>query len=207
VKAEIEPTRRHPLLDTIALDPEWFGRVFQKLIRFFAIQYCPDPSELAGETISRVFTFFADDRNKRLTSKLDTFIFGVAKHVAQEDRRRRQRVEPMGDGSEFPAPTRREPFELEVWEQETYAVCLERCLGALGEEQRHQILLFYEGNEEGELKRIRQELADKLRTNTRALGLRMLRVRGILRTCVSGCVEETQRRKTTESSLRDERGL
>jgi DNA-directed RNA polymerase specialized sigma24 family protein len=170
---------------------ERYDRVYQKLIRFFAAQFCADPENLAGETIIRACD--AISAGLTLTAQLETFLFGVARNVALEDHKRRRRADlPLEE-----LPPRQEPRvdpcdpiqDLPEWKLEVYHDCLQKCLQGLDQEQREQVVLFYEGSEEGESKSIRKQLAIRLGTNTRALNSRMVRVRGKLDSCIRACVE------------------
>ena len=80
-------------------------------------------------------------------------------------------------------------LDLPKWKQDLYHECLAQCLETLDQEQRAQLLLFYQGRGEGERKRIRKQLAQRLGTNTRALSSRILRLRSKLDRCIKSCVE------------------
>src|SRR5262249_44765086 len=81
------------------------------------------------------------------------------------------------------------PLDLPEWKQDLYHECLQRCLETLEEEQRDLLILFYQGNREGEMKQNRKQLALRLGTSTRALSSRILRLRGKLDLCIKACIE------------------
>ena len=168
-----------------------YRRIFQKLVRFFTAQLCHDPEDLASETIIRVCR--AISTGLELTSQFETFLFGVAKNIALEDLKRRQKADlPLEE-----LPPEREPhvdppdnlLDSPKWKQELYHECLQKCLETLDEGQRDQLILFYQGGQEGEMKKNRKQLAIRLGTNPRALSSRMLRLRGKLDLCIKACVE------------------
>jgi RNA polymerase sigma factor (sigma-70 family) len=164
------------------------------LIRFFAARLCNDPEDLASETISRACR--AISAGVELTSQFETFLFGVAKYIALEDYKRRQKTDlPLDELPPGHEPCIDPPdntLELPKWKQDLYHECLEQCLQKLDKEQRDQLILFYQGNQEGEMKSNRKQLAAQLGTNIRALSSRMLRLRGKLDTCIKACVERHQ---------------
>ena len=177
--------------DTRVRAEERYDRLLQKLIRFFATQLCGDPEELASETITRACR--AISSGLELTSRFETFLFGVAKNVALEDYRRRQKADLALEELPADREPRVHPTEDTVepprWKQDLYHECLQRCLETLEREQREQLILFYQGNHEGESKNNRRRLAISLGISTRALSSRMLRIREKLDQCIKVCVE------------------
>jgi DNA-directed RNA polymerase specialized sigma24 family protein len=128
-----------------------------------------------------------------LTSEFETFLFGIAKNVALEDYRRRAKqvltLEAVSPGEEPRVDPGDGSLDLPKWNQDLYHECLAQCLETLDQEQRAQLLLFYQGRGKGERKRIRKQLAQRLGTNTRALSSRILRLRSKLDRCIKSCVE------------------
>src|SRR5262249_18993623 len=120
---------------------ERYNRIFQKLIRFFAAQFCTDPEDLASETITRACR--AISTGCELTSQIETFLFGVAKNIALEDYKRRQKADlpleelPPGQEPHIDPPDK--PLDLPKWKQDLYHECLQKCLQTLDEEQRIQL--------------------------------------------------------------------
>lgn len=167
-----------------------YDRVFRKLVRFFAAQGCADSENLAGEALAR--TYQALSTGLELTAQLETFLFGVAKMILlEEHRRQRQAAIPLEALPAEQEPRVDPPSHLPgvpKWQQELYHACCEKCLHALGEAQCAQVLRFYEGRGEGEMKSNRKRLAAQLGINTRALSSRMLRVREKLEQCITACV-------------------
>ena len=183
------------LLRLLDSDParavERYRLTFQKLVKFFAAHLCRDPEDLAGETVIRACRAIA--AGLELTSQVETFLFGVAKNIALEDyKRRRKEHLPLEELSPDQEPSFDPPddaLDLPKWKQDLYHECLRRCLQDLDEEQRDQLIQFYRGDQEGELKSNRKQLALRLGTNAKALGSRMLRLRVKLDLCIKECVE------------------
>ena len=186
------------LLRLLDSDParagERYRLTFQKLVRLFAAHLCRDPEDLAGETILRACR--AIDGGLELTSQFETFLFGVAKNIALEDYKRRRKehlpLEEMTAAHEPALDPLDDALGLPKWKQDLYHECLRRCLQNLDEQQRDELIQFYRGDQEGELKSNRKQLDLRLGTNTKALGSRMLRLRARLDLCIKECVERSR---------------
>ena len=171
---------------------ERINNIREKLIRFFARRNSSDSEILTDETILRAL--HAIDEGKELTCQIETFLFAIAKLVALEDHRLRRKMPvplddlPVGNEPYVGSPDDKPP--LAVWEQERYHECLQQCLQTLEPLQRHILILFYEGSEEGEQKERRKEIAERLGINAEALGQRIGRLRKKLEVCIKLCVEE-----------------
>jgi RNA polymerase sigma factor (sigma-70 family) len=186
------------LLQLLDADPDRanqrYQSLFQNLVKLFATRHCADPENLAGETITRVYQ--ALSTGLVINLQLENFVFGVAKRVLLEDYRRQRKVTvPLDE-----LPAEREPFvnplennlDLPRWQQEICHQCCHQCLQVFSEEQRNHLILFYQGNREGEMKRQRKQLASQLGITPRALSSRMLRMREKLDLCIKNCVERRQ---------------
>jgi RNA polymerase sigma factor (sigma-70 family) len=201
VGADAAPERLLRLLDpNPARASERYDRIFQKLVRFFATQFCTDPEDLAGETIIRACR--AVSAGLELTCQFETFLFGVAKNIALEDYRRRQKadlpLEELAPGKEPCVDPPDNALDLPKWKQDLYHECLELCLRTLDEDQRALLMQFYCGSQEGETKSNRKGMAIRLGTNTRALSSRMLRLRGKLDLCIKACAEKRRRSESQD---------
>jgi RNA polymerase sigma factor (sigma-70 family) len=194
-----DDTAQDQLLRLLDPDPqrasEQYHRIFQKLIRFFAAQFCTDPEDLASETIIRACR--AISSGLKLTSQFETFIFGVAKNVAlEEQRRHRKPLLPLEEIAPKDEP-RFDPteniLELPNWKQDLYHKCLEKCLQTLDQQQRAWLFRFYQGDQEGEMKSNRKQLAVGLGISTKALSSRILRLREKLELCIKACVEQREK--------------
>lgn len=192
VRENVAEDKLLPLFDSNPVRAnDRYHRIFQKLVRFFAAQSCTDPEDLASETITRACR--AVSTGLELTSQFETFLFGVAKNIAMEDYKRRRKadlpLEELPPGQEPYVDPPDNSLDLPKWKQDLYHECLQKCLQTLDEEKRGQLMLFYQGYQEGEMKSNRKQLAIRLGTNTKALSSRMLRLRGKLDQCIKACVE------------------
>jgi RNA polymerase sigma factor (sigma-70 family) len=186
------------LLRLLDADPDRanqrYQSLFQNLVKLFATRHCTDPENLAGETITRVY--LALSNGLVIDLQLENFVFGVAKKILLEDyKRQRKAAVPLEE-----LPAEQEPLthpfdnnlDLPRWQQEIYHQCCQQCLQAFSEEQRNHLMLFYQGNREGEMKRQRKQLADQLGITTRALSSRMVRMREKLDFCIEACIKTQQ---------------
>ena len=179
--------------DDPARAEEKLRRISVKLARVFARKGCADPENLVGETLFRVYRAIAKD--KKITSQLQTFVFGVARNVLMEDVRKRQKAEEQFEeqslAQEHSVPPPDQTLEPEVWEQELYNICLRHCLEKLKSEERELVVAYYSGgNEEGASKRHREELARQHRMERTALRRRAMQLRIRLSDCIQPCVAE-----------------
>src|SRR5262249_36931853 len=186
------------LLGLLDADPVRANRryrhLFQQLVTLFTVRCCTDPENLASETITRVY--YALSTGLEINAKVETFLFGVAKKILLEDyRRRRKATVPL---DELPAARQPQVKPLEnspdvpKWEQDLSLQCCRHCLQAFSQEQRTQLILYYQGDQEGEMKRQRKQLAGQLGITTKALSSRMLRLREKLDLCINDCINRRQ---------------
>src|SRR5215216_4500830 len=97
--------------------------MFQKLLRFFVAERCTQAEDLAIETILRTISEIAKGAN--ITCKVETFIYGIAKNVAREERRRR--VRGISEADYLPDPVLPFPSAGDP-KQDVYHRCLDQCL-------------------------------------------------------------------------------
>ena len=152
----------------------------RKVVRFFEWRAVSAAEEYADETINRVARRIDEGQN---IDKLMAYIFGVARIILKEAIKERERAPiPLDDapaGLRQKAPEPVDPDERQV--------CFDRCLEALGVENRNLILLYYEG--QGRMKiDNRQELADKLHIPLNALRIRVHRIKRTLEGCIAECL-------------------
>lgn len=130
------------------------------------------PEELADETLDRVARRLEEGAAVSRAS-LGAYVRGVARLVYYESRR--ERNEQLS-GDDFPAAD--PPEESEALR------CLDRCLSSLEDDERLQVLRYYEGNKI----EVRQRIARELDISMTALRIRMHRLRARLERCVSACL-------------------
>lgn len=172
------------VLALFASDPERAAAHYEalrgRLIRFFAWQGVLAAEDCADETIDRVARRLAEGEQIKASDPV-RYVHGVAKNVLREHRARQVRdIRHRGlwpRDALNPAPAVETPS----------AVCLERCLGELGAEERQLVLDYYQGSGAERIAH-RQEMADRLGLTVAALRVRMHRLRIRLEACVSGCL-------------------
>jgi RNA polymerase sigma factor (sigma-70 family) len=163
------------------LTEEWFIAIRRRLIRYFAVERCPDADDLAAETLYRVVK--AISRGATIEVKPENYVFAVARHVLQEKRREsRKRGETMLD------ETTPEPMPPDTPSDEARHLCLERCLRWLAPLDRALIIAFYSGTEPGEDKRNRRALAEQLHMPLKTLRKRAMKIRQQLERCLDDCL-------------------
>lgn len=155
---------------------EKYEIIRRNLIKIFNCRGCPNPEELADETINRVasrvgvvaVTYTGDPSN---------YFYGVAKIVHLEYMKTRPTlVAPL-------AP----PSEEEQQAEQILYDCLENCVRALEAGSRNLVLEYYVGEKRDRIEK-RKELADRLGITPAVLRLKAYRIRLGLQKCVAVCV-------------------
>lgn len=170
-------------MDIPFLTQEWLISARRRLITFFTLEgCCKDPEGNADETLFRVVQ--AISRGTTITVKPTTFVFGVAKLVALECRRktRRRNETELNDAATTLAAGHAEA-------EDRLQACLRECLEQLSHFDHALIIKFYSGTEAGDDMRNRKELAKLLKIPITTLRKKAMRIRQRLERCVSGCVE------------------
>jgi len=170
-------------LDDAGLEYE---RIRGRLIKYFEWQKCPDPEELADETINRV-TRGLEFGKEIWTSNPLSFFYGVARNVAREQWGKKETIslDQLGPG-DHNLRQHEEVSEPEKSRDEEF-YCLEKCAGALPDAQRNMIVSYYFGEKSLKIHR-RKELANEFGISMNALRIRAHRIREELEACVAGCV-------------------
>jgi DNA-directed RNA polymerase specialized sigma24 family protein len=168
----------HALLQALDADPEKAGqeyrRLHQRLVRFFSLHPVTDPYNLADEAMDRLGRRIATSAAG--VDSPGAFLFGIARHVLQEDGRHRLREGEIA--SEWTAELGRPaPPDEELIEQ------VERCLGKMKKEQRELLLAYYRATGRAKIEHHR-ELAAGLGLTLNALRNRLMRARRELDNCV-----------------------
>jgi len=179
---ELTETALNGLLAALDPDRDRAGAAYEmlrrKLVRFFEWRQCPNPDELADETVNRVARKFAEGHV--LTGNAGDFFFGVARFVLKEHWKINQPLE-IDEKTDIPATQNDESVE------QTHS-CLDRCLNALFAAERDLVLRFYHFDGRAKIDN-RQQMADELQIPMNALRIRVHRIRVRLRTCVLKCIE------------------
>ena len=172
------------LLNAFAADREEAGRQYEqvrlKLIRIFEWIGVGPADELADETFNRVARHL--DEGKEIENLLG-YIVGVARHVAQEAKRKTKETS-LEDTTEAQRQTAPEPVGPDNPRQR----CFDHCLAELGSEKRYLITEYYQHEGSDKIKR-RQKLADELGIPLNALRIRAHRIRMGLENCITKRLE------------------
>ena len=180
-----------------SLDPEGFGRLLallapdldsaarryeqlrQRLVRLFEWRGFRHAEDLADQAIDRVVRKIQEGLDLQGT-ELMRYAGGVARHIAQETWRRRQREQVGSADAERPpfVPGRHTTTDLRLAQ-------LEGCLASMGSGDRELILRYYSSDHAARI-RNRRELAEELGLRANALRIRAFRIRQKLLDQVQG---------------------
>lgn len=186
-----EPLRREQfeaLLQRLAPDRELAGKRYEqlrsRLLSLFEYRGCAHVEELADETLDRAARRLQEMGDDFVGSDPSRFVYGVAWNVARESFRRPRAI-PLPDRWEGSGPSAAPADE----EGERERACLERCLELLSAGERSLVLGYFEGEKGARIER-RSTLAQELGISPNALRLKIHRLTGRLRDCVSRCLEQ-----------------
>ena len=138
-----------------------------KLMKFFSWRWCPDPANLADETIMRLLKNVK--QGQILSPEMPyKYVYAIALNVYREHRREitRHQLVPFDEAISTSAP-------------ESSDSCRDWCLGKLPNEKLDLLNQYYQFD--------REELAEKLELSLNALRLRIHRIKEELRNCCEDC--------------------
>lgn len=170
-------------LATLDRDREKAGEKYEyirlKLLKYFQWWGSEVPDIDADETINRVTRRIYEGQD---VYNLTGYIYGVAKLVHAESRKRRSQIRALDEGTliDFPSTG----VEVEV---ANYQECLERCLGRLSNEDREVITEYYRYKKTDKID-CRKRLAARLGISLSTLRVKMHRHRINLEACVEKCL-------------------
>lgn len=159
---------------------EKYESIRSKLISFFQWRGAQFAEDHADETINRVIRKIAEGDHIRDPF---TYVYGVARMVALEVARQRERNLSALDSLRAVEPEKRD-------DSNTRLECLSHCLQKLPERDRQMITEYYR-DEKGEKIDRRRLLAERLGIPLNALRIRALRIREKLGSCLEGCLKKT----------------
>jgi RNA polymerase sigma factor (sigma-70 family) len=166
------------LLNWLAPEREQAGQRYEeirsRLIKIFTCRGCPEPEDLADETINRVTTRLQDIRDK-FKGDSARYFYGVANKVHLEYLRRKQLQDVA------PPPIDSLAVEIEYR-------CLEECLDHLSVENRNLVLQYYQSERKARIDQ-RKLLAKELGIRLNALRIRAHRIRVMLQECLQNCMD------------------
>ncbi len=161
---------------------EKYEQIRAKLINFFVWRGALSPEDNADETINRVIRKLSQGDQIRDPA---TYVYGIARMVALETVRKRDRQAPLEDAMTVTAPERAD----ETVQYELRLGCLDRCLVRLPETAREMITEYYR-KEKSDMIEHRKRLAERFGIPLNALRIRALRTREKLSACIEGCVSK-----------------
>jgi DNA-directed RNA polymerase specialized sigma24 family protein len=156
------------LLDPGSSSPEsGFQRCRLKLIKFFSWRRCPDPSNLADETIVRLLK---NVKEGQMTSSETPYkyVYAIAHNVYREHRREIEKHQLVSYDD-----------AVGSWTLESSDDCRELCLKRLPNEKMELLNQYYLLD--------RQALADKLQLSLSGLRVKIHRIKEELRNCCDDC--------------------
>jgi DNA-directed RNA polymerase specialized sigma24 family protein len=168
------------LLDWLDPHREQAGQKYEdirrRLIKLFVCRGCPEPEDLADETINRVIKKLKEIESG-FTGDKARYFYGVANKVHLEYLRRKPALAlPLRE-------TNSEEVEREFR-------CLERCMELLTPDNRTLVLQYYQEEKKAKIDH-RKLLAEKLGIAVNALRIRAYRIRASLLECVQNCLQRT----------------
>jgi RNA polymerase sigma factor (sigma-70 family) len=174
-------------LNWLDLDREAAGQRYEAIRRrlsaFFELRGCAQAEDLADETIDivirKVPTF-----NESYEGDPVPYFYRVAHYVYLNYRETQAKREDELPSENLADPT--QPHALQ--EKELRHLCLERCLRKLSPERRELLLQYYGKDKRAKIEQ-RKGLAQQLGDTANALRLRLHRLRGEMRDCVTDCLE------------------
>lgn len=157
-----------------------------RLIRFFEWKGSAFPEMRADQTLDT--TMRKIDEGQVVTN-LMPYIMTVARTVAKEDWRDRQRLDPLDDDfADTGHPSNPNPLSKDEDEDNNRRlICFDRCLESMSSKSRNFILSYYQENGRAKID-WRKQLADQLGIPLNALRIRAHRIRRTLEQCIDGCV-------------------
>jgi RNA polymerase sigma factor (sigma-70 family) len=174
-------------LKWLDLDREAAGQRYvairRRLNAFFELRGCAQAEDLADETIDivirKVPTF-----NESYKGDPVPYFYRVAHYVYLNYRETRAKLDGELPSENLADP--RQPHALQ--EKELRYLCLERCLKKLSPERRELLLQYYGKDKRAKIEE-RKGLAQQRGKTANALRLRLHRLRGEMRDCVTNCLE------------------
>lgn len=160
------------------LGPERYEVTRRGLIRMFIANGIDDGAELADETFNRVLTKFPEIRDTYIGDPV-RYLYGVARNVLREARRRKEIVTDEVPEQVVPPPLPNPRTD-----------CLRQCLKLFSQDNQELIIDYhaYQGRDKIEQHRI---MASELSISEGALRSRAHKLRAELEKCVFSCMGYT----------------
>jgi RNA polymerase sigma factor (sigma-70 family) len=155
-----------------------YRKLHERLVRFFDWNNVEDSLALADEAIDRLAKRAGEAGIERGVRNASSFALGVARHLLQEEARRRQ--QEMELSRHLKEEARAATLH---WESRPMEDALQECLLRMPRDRRELIKAYYTYGG-GEKAKAHQELAERLGLSLNSLRNRALRARQELETCI-----------------------
>jgi DNA-directed RNA polymerase specialized sigma24 family protein len=162
-----------------------YRKLHERLTRFFEWNNVEDPTALADEAIDRLGKRAAEADLKGGVRDVSAFALGVARHILQEEARRRQKMADISRHWKLQEPT----LSSEAEEMED---ALQHCLAKMQPERRKLLETYYVYSG-GEKATMHQKLAQQHGLSINALRNRALRARQELEASMRRYLKENSR--------------
>jgi RNA polymerase sigma factor (sigma-70 family) len=149
---------------------EGFKRCRHKLVKFFIWRRCPDPEDLADETITRLVKKAGTEIS---AEKPYSFVYAIAANVFREYSRRKRDHGEVASIDEI--------LEIPDHSRNPVDDCQKHCLDRLAEDKRKLLHHYYVDNISCE------DIAKERQETINALRLKIFRIKEWLRRCCEDC--------------------
>jgi len=167
-----------------SVSDDFYQRLRRDLIQFLRRERAVDPEGLADETVARIIKIAEGGTT---IDNLEAYVRGVARHVLDEDARKRGRLRTLND-SVADADTGQAAVEIAG----IRVACLKWCKKKLFSPDEIRMLdAYYRGRGWRRIAR-RRKMAAELGISPNALRIRMFRMRRELQDCVEQCLKNIE---------------
>jgi DNA-directed RNA polymerase specialized sigma24 family protein len=155
-----------------------YRQLHERLTRFFEWNDVDDPESLAGEELDRLGRRATEAGMDGGVRNAAAFALGVARHILQEEARRRHQMEELARHLKT-----RESTSTAVSEFDALQDALQHCLAQMSADRRQLIEAYYT-YDTSEKAKVHQKLAASYGLSVNALRNRALRARQDLEACM-----------------------
>lgn len=170
---------------------EKYESVRRSLIKILTWGGCIDAEDVADEAFNRVAAR-VEELKKTFKGDPALYLYGVAKMLMKECRRRALTQVPLEEADEPATPPAEEDEEEDLGRE---SECLRLCLDRLSPGDRELILAYYAKEKQAKIQH-RKELALGLGIMSNALRVRVHRIRVVVEECIERCLKEKGRDET-----------
>ncbi|SDE85336.1 RNA polymerase sigma factor [Terriglobus roseus] len=164
-----------------------YGNLHQRLTRYFRINACADPEQLADEVLNRLAKIAASDAAS--IASPTAFALGIARHVLQENVRAELREAEAGRNWQ----TSR---KIANPDEEVALQAIDVCLASMPTAKSELLRTYYESTGKQKIEHHRQ-LAERLGISINTLRNRLMRARRELDTCVRNRLSDVSSQNRT----------